>query len=108
MDDDVPLILTWDEANSGLLGDEASERPEERKHDSVTGVVEEVNEYRCVVLRVAPVMCPSFSRSSLLVFERARERRWHPARTCCVSVVGAPRPRSPTNTRTVLSRLKAG
>uniref|UniRef100_A0A3B1K6U3 Voltage-dependent calcium channel protein TPC1 n=1 Tax=Astyanax mexicanus TaxID=7994 RepID=A0A3B1K6U3_ASTMX len=29
MDDDVPLILTWDESNSGLLGDEASERPEE-------------------------------------------------------------------------------
>lgn len=29
-DDDVPLILTWDEANSGLLNDEA-ERGDESK-----------------------------------------------------------------------------
>lgn len=29
-DDDVPLILTWDEANSGLLSDEA-ERGDESK-----------------------------------------------------------------------------
>lgn len=27
-DDDVPLILTWDEAGSGLLGDEALEESE--------------------------------------------------------------------------------
>lgn len=27
-DDDVPLILTWDEANSGLLNDEAERRDE--------------------------------------------------------------------------------
>lgn len=30
VDDDVPLILTWDEANSGLLGEDA-DRGDESK-----------------------------------------------------------------------------
>lgn len=34
-DDDVPLILTWDEDTSGLLTDDASERPDESKSHSV-------------------------------------------------------------------------
>ena len=33
-DDDVPLILTWDEANSGLLNEEA-ERGDESKLKTV-------------------------------------------------------------------------
>lgn len=35
-DDDVPLILTWDDdTNSGLLTDDASERPDESKLHSL-------------------------------------------------------------------------
>lgn len=29
-DDDVPLILTWDEANSGLLNEETERRDESK------------------------------------------------------------------------------
>lgn len=36
-DDDVPLILTWDEANSGLLSEETERRDESKVIPSALG-----------------------------------------------------------------------
>lgn len=39
-DDDVPLILTWDEASSGLLSDEAERRDQSKPEPVLLAIYE--------------------------------------------------------------------